>query len=256
MTRKIVSPGRLAALVEDPDGLIALARDLVAAASQNPPGDERAVAGTSWCGRCATRDCRCPGGGATPVRRNVIARIPGRGGGRSLILNGHIDTKPPGDLDAWETPPWEPVVRDGRLYGLGAADMKGAVAAMVFAAAEVARAELAGDLVLVFSADEEEGSACGARWLAEQGMIAADAAIIGEPSGLAHDWEAIRLVSRGVFLFRVDVEGTSMHSSPLRSPGVGERERGDGAPSGPVRRTRLVDPAPPAPPARPRRARR
>ena len=128
-------------------------------------------------------------------------------------MNGHIDTKPPGDLDAWETPPWEPVVRDGRLYGLGAADMKGAVAAMVFAAAEVARAELAGDLVLVFSADEEEGSACGARWLAEQGMIAADAAIIGEPSGLAHDWEAIRLVSRGVFLFRVDVEGTSMHST-------------------------------------------
>jgi acetylornithine deacetylase/succinyl-diaminopimelate desuccinylase family protein len=213
VTRKIVSPGRLAALVEDPDGLIALARDLVAAASQNPPGDERAVADVlvRALRDLGIADVRVVG--PTPVRRNVIARIPGRGGGRSLILNGHIDTKPPGDLDAWETPPWEPVVRDGRLYGLGAADMKGAVAAMVFAAAEVARAELAGDLVLVFSADEEEGSACGARWLAEQGMIAADAAIIGEPSGLAHDWEAIRLVSRGVFLFRVDVEGTSMHSS-------------------------------------------
>ncbi len=213
MTRGAQSTGRPAPPVHDPDGPVALAADLVAAASPNPPGDEREVADV------LVRTLRDLGiadvqvVGPAPHRRNVVARIPGRGGGRSLILNGHIDTKPPGDLDAWETPPWEPVVRDGRLYGLGAADMKGAVAAMAFAAAEVARAELAGDLLLVFSADEEEGSACGARWLADQGMIAADAAIIGEPSGLARDWEAIRLVSRGVCLFRVDVEGTSMHSS-------------------------------------------
>jgi acetylornithine deacetylase len=213
VTRGTESTGRSAPLVEDPDRPVALAADLVAAASPNPPGDERAAADV------LVRTLRDLGiadvqaVGPTPHRRNVIARVPGRGGGRSLILSGHIDTKPPGELGAWETPPWDPVVRDGRLYGLGAADMKGAVAAMACAAAEVARAELDGDLVLVFSADEEEGSACGARWLAEQGMIAADAAIIGEPSGLVRDWEAIRLVSRGVCLFRVDVEGTSMHSS-------------------------------------------
>jgi len=213
VTRGAESRGRPAPPAQDPDGPVALAADLVAAASPNPPGDERAVADV------LVRTLRDLGiaevqvVGPAPDRRNVIARIPGRGGGRSLILNGHIDTKPPGELDAWETPPWEPVVRDGRLYGLGAADMKGAVAAMAFAAAEVARAELPGDLVLVFSADEEEGSACGARWLAEHGMLTADAAVIGEPSGLARDWEAIRLVSRGVCLFRVDVEGTSMHSS-------------------------------------------
>jgi acetylornithine deacetylase/succinyl-diaminopimelate desuccinylase-like protein len=213
VTRGIESAGRLAGLIDDPDGPIQLAADLVAAASPNPPGDERAVADVLV---RALRDLGIDDirvVGPTPLRRNVIARIPGRGGGRSLILNGHIDTKPPGELEAWVTPPWEPVVRDGRLHGLGAADMKGAVAAMVFAAVEVARAEPGGDLVLMFTADEEEGSTCGARWLAEQGMIAADAAIIGEPSGLAHDWEAIRLVSRGVLLFRVDIEGTSMHSS-------------------------------------------
>lgn len=213
MKRGIESTGPPVAGSGDTGGAIGLALELVATASPNPPGDERAVADV------LVRTLRDLGiddvqvVGPTPKRRNVIARVPGRGGGPCLILNGHIDTKPPGDLDAWETPPWEPEVRDGRLYGLGAADMKGAVAAMVFAAAEVAAAEVAGDLVLMFTADEEEGSACGARWLAEQGMISGDAAIIGEPSGLDRDWEAIRLVSRGVFLFRVDIEGTSIHSS-------------------------------------------
>jgi acetylornithine deacetylase len=150
--------------------------------------------------------------GQGPGRPNVIARVRGRGGGRSLIFNGHIDTRPPGDLDAWNSPPWEPVVRDGYLYGLGSADMKGAVAAMIHAAAEVARAEVVGDLILVFTADEEvDGN--GARWLAEQGFLAADAAIIGEPGGITNDWEAIHLISRGVCVFRVTLSGTPMHSS-------------------------------------------
>jgi acetylornithine deacetylase len=150
--------------------------------------------------------------GATPERPNVIARVRGRGGGRSLILNGHIDTRPPGDLDSWESPPWEPSVRNGHLYGLGSADMKGAVAAMVYAAAAVARTEVAGDLILVFTADEEVGGS-GARWLAETGLLAADAAIIGEPSGITRDWQTIHLISRGVCVFRVTVSGTPMHSS-------------------------------------------
>ncbi len=214
MTRGRESSSGAAALIDDPDGPVELARELVAAASPNPPGDERAVCDV------LVRTLRGLGiddiqvVGPAPERPNVIARIAGRGGGPTLILNGHTDTKPAGEMAAWETPPWEPAVRDGRLYGLGAADMKGAVAAMVFAGAEVARTELAGDLVLMFTADEEEGSACGARWLAENGLIPpADAAIIGEPSGLDRDWEAIRLVSRGVCLFRIDVQGTSMHSS-------------------------------------------
>ena len=180
-------------------GAVKLTGELVAAASPNPPGDERAVADV------LVRALRELGiddievVGPSPLRRNVIARVPGRGGGRSLILNGHIDTKPPGDLEEWIIPPYEPAVRDGRLYGLGTADMKGAVASMAHAAVEVAEAEVAGDLILMFTADEEEGSAHGARWLAEQGLIPpADAAIIGEPSGLVRDWEAIRLVSRGV----------------------------------------------------------
>ncbi len=195
------------------DGALRLACDLIAAPTPNPPGDERPAADVLV---RALRDLGIDDVrviGPSPTRPNVIARIPGRGGGRSLILNGHIDTKPPGDLAAWETPPWEPVIRNGHLFGLGSADMKGAVAAMTYAAVEVAQAEVAGDLILAFTADEEEGAASGARWLADQGLLVADAAIIGEPSGVTCDWEAIRLISRGVFIFRVDVRGTAMHSS-------------------------------------------
>src|SRR5579862_7510245 len=132
---------------------VGLACELVAARTPNPPGDERAAAEVVV---RALHDLGIEGVevvGESPERANVIARVRGRGGGRTLILAGHLDTKPPGDAGAWETPPWEPVIRDGRLYGLGSADMKGAVAAMVHAAADVAEAELEGDLVLVFTAD-------------------------------------------------------------------------------------------------------
>ena len=58
-----------------------------------------------------------------------------RGGeGPSILLNGHCDVVPPGPLGAWQTPPFEPTIRDGVLYGRGAADMKGSLAAMVCAA--------------------------------------------------------------------------------------------------------------------------
>lgn len=189
-----------------------LACELVAAPTPNPPGDERAAAAVivRALHDLGIQDVELVG--ESPQRPNVVARVRGRGGGRSLILNGHTDTKPPGDLDAWETPPWDPVVRDGHLFGLGSADMKGAVAAMVHAAAEVAQAEVAGDLILAFTVDEELGGT-GARWLAEHGFVEADAAIIGEPAGISRDWETLCLISRGVFLFDVSVSGTSMHSS-------------------------------------------
>ena len=193
--------------------LVEFAQELVAAPSPNPPGDERAVAAAvaARLRSLGVDDIRLLG--PSSERRSVIARVPGSGNGSRLALSGHLDTKPAGDLDAWEADPWDPVVRDGVLYGLGSCDMKGAVAAMVFAAAAAREADLPGDLVLVLSADEETGGEHGARWLAEQGLIDADVCVIGEPSGIRHEWEAIRLVSRGVAIFTVRVRGTQMHSS-------------------------------------------
>ena len=63
----------------------------------------------------------------------TVGTLRGQGGGRSLIVNGHIDVVSPGDLERWTTPPFDADVRDGRIYGRGAVDMKGGVAAALFA---------------------------------------------------------------------------------------------------------------------------
>ncbi|MCY4368366.1 MAG: M20 family metallopeptidase [bacterium] len=193
---------------------LAFARELVATPSPNPPGDERAVADL-LCKRLGelgvdnvTTVC------AQPSRPNLLVRIPAREEGRTLILSGHIDTKPPGDLSKWRTDPWDPLIADGELHGLGSGDMKGAVAAMVYAAAALSRSDgWTGELQLVLTADEEGGSTLGSKWLADEGYLAADAAIIGEPCGVMREWENIGVVSRGSALVDIEVSGTQMHSS-------------------------------------------
>ena len=196
------------------DEVLEFTRKLIATPSPNPPGDERAVAqvvadklaefqvdDVVWLAQHETRP-------------NLIATIPGDGPGRRLILSGHLDTKPAGDMDAWETDPWDPVLRDGDLVGLGCGDMKAAVAGMVYAGGALkANGGFFGELVLVFTADEEAGSVLGSKWLAEQGHLAADVAVIGEPSGIVEEWEAVHVISRGAALFKIRITGTQMHSS-------------------------------------------
>jgi acetylornithine deacetylase len=145
-------------------------------------------------------------------RPNVVAEV--GSGRRALILNAHLDTKPPGDEAAWRIAPYDPVIRDGRLHGLGSTDMKGAVAAMIHAGAALAEAvDLGGTLRIVLSADEEAGSGFGARYLAETRAVTADAVLVGEPTGITSGWEYLAVASRGISCFRVVVGGTQMHSS-------------------------------------------
>src|SRR5438477_5242414 len=82
-------------------------------------------------------------------RPQLIARVPGRGGGRSLVFNGHIDVVSAEPRSEWASDPFVASVRDGRLYGRGACDMKGGIAAMVFAVEALAALEvsLEGDLL-------------------------------------------------------------------------------------------------------------
>jgi acetylornithine deacetylase len=209
-----VTPGAVGAYIDDRrDELIELACELVATPSPSPPGSERAVAMLVGDRLRELGIDDVAVFSREPERPNIIARVSGRGAGPTLILNGHLDTKPPGALSAWATPPWSPTVANGALAGLGSADMKGAVAAMIYAAAAVGAAGTSGTLVLALTADEEAGGVYGAKWLAEEGLLAADACVIGEPCGIRRDWEAIRLVSRGAAIFTIRVRGTQMHSS-------------------------------------------
>lgn len=196
------------------DEVLEFTRKLIATPSPNPPGDERAVAQVVADKLAEFQVDDVVWLAQDEARPNLIATIPGDGPGRRLILSGHLDTKPAGDMDAWETDPWDPVLRDGDLVGLGCGDMKAAVAGMVYAGGALkANGGFSGELVLVFTADEEAGSVLGSKWLAEQGHLAADVAVIGEPSGIVEEWEAVHVISRGAALFKIRITGTQMHSS-------------------------------------------
>lgn len=188
--------------------------ELIRTPSVNPPGDERAVSEVIMHRLAALGIDDCSIAAVDATRPNVMAHVTGTAPGRTLMLSGHIDTKPAGNLDEWRTDPWEPTVIGDQLIGLGSGDMKAAVAAMMYAAAALRElGDFPGKLSLALTSDEENGSQFGSKWLAAEGYIDADVCVIGEPAGVHEEWESIHLVSRGAALFKVVVLGTQMHSS-------------------------------------------
>ena len=178
-----------------------LAAALVAIDSVNPalvPGGagEGAIASfvADW---CADRglDVEVVGG----ARPSVIATRRGSGGGRSLLLNGHLDTVGVAGMEV----PFEPRVEGGRLHGRGAYDMKGAVAAMLVAAAEATG--LRGDVIVTAVADEELAS-IGTEAVLER--VRADAAIVVEPTDLR-----VAVAHRGFVGFELETAGVAAHGS-------------------------------------------
>ncbi len=132
-------------------------------------------------------------------RPSVIATRRGSGGGRSLLLNGHLDTVGVAGMEA----PHEPRVEGGRLYGRGAYDMKGAVAAILLAAAGATG--LRGDVIVTAVADEELAS-IGTE--AVLGRMRADAAIVVEPTELR-----LAVAHRGFVGFELETAGVAAHGS-------------------------------------------
>ncbi len=145
----------------------------------------------------------------------VIGRI-GRTGGTRLVLSGHTDVVPPGDPATWAGDPWSGEVRDGWLYGRGACDMKGGVAAILGAVRALgvtgALDRLQGELIVAFVPSEEDGG---------QGTLAAiragatgDLCVIPEPSSLD-----VVIAHAGAITFRLTVPGRAAHAS-RRTEGV------------------------------------
>jgi succinyl-diaminopimelate desuccinylase len=142
-------------------------------------------------------------------RANLVAVIRGVNGVGGVLLCGHLDTVP-ANPDGWTFDPHTPTIRDGRLYGRGACDMKGAVAAMAVLLAEVAswKARPSGDLILALTAGEEVDS-CGAHRLAETGLLnKVDSIIIGEPTRMD-----IGIGHKGALWVDVATKGVAAHGS-------------------------------------------
>jgi acetylornithine deacetylase len=184
----------------------ALLRELVAIDSRNPalvagaPGEHavaRALAEVLAAWGLETRLQE-----AAPGRPNVVATLRGRGGGRSLMFNGHIDVV---GVDGMTHEPFGAVERDGRIFGRGASDMKGGVAAMCAAAARL-KGELKGDVVIAAVVDEEWQS-LGTSTLVASG-VRTDAAIVTEPTRLM-----IMPAHKGFAWIEIIVTGRAAHGS-------------------------------------------
>ncbi|MGO4859464.1 ArgE/DapE family deacylase [Arthrobacter sp. 2MCAF14] len=188
------------------ESVVTLLSDLIAIDSSNPdlvpgsPGEtEIADYVSRWLDRRGFDIHRLE---TRPGRPSIVAIARGTGGGRSLMLNGHLDTVA---LNGYEGDPLLPVVKDGNIYGRGAFDMKSGLAAMMVAAATVANDSHRGDIILALVADEEYASA-GTKEVLRQ--FSADAAIVSEPSYLE-----VTIAHKGFVWFEVTVEGKASHGS-------------------------------------------
>ena len=137
-------------------------------------------------------------------------------GGPILGLTGHTDVVPSGDPDSWATPPFEPVIRDGVLYGRGAADMKGSLAAMITATEDFVanHPDHRGRIAYLITSDEEgiaiNGTVKVVEWLAEHGTIP-DWCLVGEPSSTARCGDVVKNGRRGSLGAIITIQGVQGH---------------------------------------------
>jgi succinyl-diaminopimelate desuccinylase len=187
--------------------LVAWLSRLVAARTENPPGNESLACDVieelvrPW-GLAAERHASQPG------RDNLILRV---GAGRPrLAVALHTDVVPAGD--GWGLDPFSAQEKDGRLYGRGASDDKGPLAAMLLVVRELCRhgADLKGQLLFAAVADEEVGSTHGVEFLLRNGHLQADMAII--PDAASH-MEKVMVAEKGALFVQLTSLGTQAHGS-------------------------------------------
>ncbi len=189
----------------------------------NPPGNEAAVQ-EFLCELLTASGFECELLAAVEGRPNLVARLRGASDGPTLCLLGHVDTVL-ADASLWTVDPWGGELRDGCVWGRGAIDMKSQVAAEVAAAVALAgegwRPE-SGELLLVFTCDEETGAVQGAQWLCREhpDKVRADF-VVNEGAGQVIRYDGRRvygvcLGEKGVFRFTLSIEGRAGHASVPR----------------------------------------
>lgn len=194
----------------DTDPTIQLTCDLIARPSVTP-----ADAG---CQELMAERLRALGFEIEPMPFGDVENLWARRGseGPVLCFAGHTDVVPPGDLDAWHTDPFEPVIRDGMLYGRGAADMKASLAAMIVAIERFIadHPDHKGSIALLITSDEEgparDGTLKVMEALVERGEKI-DWCVVGEPSSLDQLGDTIRIGRRGSLSGMLTVSGVQGH---------------------------------------------
>lgn len=141
------------------------------------------------------------------MRANVYAFVPGRDKSRTVIWNGHLDTVPYGSLSQWDTDPAEAVIREGKLFARGSADMKSGLAAMVYALCHTKEAPLC-SIQFIGTCDEEKGG-LGARCVIESNqMMQSEYLLVGEPTGMR-----LGVAQKGCLWLEALVKGRTSHGA-------------------------------------------
>ena len=193
------------------DDTVDIALRLLGVPSENPPGDTRAIA--------REIESVLHRGGVTETERvaavspieNVLAVVRGTAAGRRLVFNGHLDTFQIGEPQRWSTNPLGQRT-ETRLYGRGAADMKGGLAAQIFAAERLAEAKQLwrGELVLVLTGDEETGGPNGTHYVLEHRPLANGDAMLCADAGSPH---VLRFGEKGCLWMTIKATGQSGHGA-------------------------------------------
>ena len=181
----------LTSLVEErKEELLKLCSDLIRIPSVNPPGEMEVI--TSFI--CSYLD-----------KHHIPYEV------LRPTLNGHSDVVPPGNLDKWKFDPFSGEIRDGKIHGRGASDMKCGLAGLLFVMGLLAdeRIELDGEIILTVVPDEEVSGSWGTKWLVESGAVSGDACMIAEPSGYFN----CEIGQKGCCWLKLSVTGTPAHGS-------------------------------------------
>lgn len=201
------------AVEADREELVGFCAQLVAAPSENPPGDTRGVAAVVR-GYLDAHGVGSRIEAGAPTMPSVVAELDSGRPGPHLVLNVHLDTMPPGVLADWTVPVHELTRRDGRLYGLGMGNMKGAVAAMsrALVALRDAGGHWSGRVTFTAVADEVVFGDNGAAFLLRRHPdLYGDALLCGEGPG----FRRVAVAEKGVLWLRVDVRADGGHSSAV-----------------------------------------
>ena len=150
------------------------------------------------------------------IRPNLLVRIQGTSSARRLWIMSHIDVVPPGNESDWKTPPFEPVLKDGRLYGRGSEDDQQSLSAAFWAAMSILESDAKPtfDTNLLFVADEETGSEFGIQWMLKaHGSLFGKNDLILVPDGGDPKGECIEVAEKTLLWLKFTVHGKQAHGS-------------------------------------------